>query len=237
MVAPLRWLPRVAKTIPVTLHHDHLGSINTITDADRNIIEQRSFDAFGRVRQADWGNTLALLSSPITRGYTGHENIGLGLVHMNGRVYDPDLGRFLSPDPYIQAPKNLQSYNRYAYVINNPLSYTDPSGYFFKKARKKLRGAVKGIRKAVSSAQQNQYVRMGLSIAAAYYTGGAIMSGYSNAIGNAAVMGTGSLSISATTASVLAGAAGGFAGGLVASGGDLRAGITGAFVGGCSRVT
>ena len=133
------------------LHHDHLGSINTITDADRNIIEQRSFDAFGRVRQADWGNTLALLSSPITRGYTGHENIGLGLVHMNGRVYDPDLGRFLSPDPYIQAPKNLQSYNRYAYVINNPLSYTDPSGYFFKKARKKFKKSVKRATSVVKS--------------------------------------------------------------------------------------
>ena len=151
MVAPLRWLPRVVKAIPVTLHHDHLGSINTITDANRNIIEQRSFDAFGRVRQADWGNTLALLSSPITRGYTGHENIGLGLVHMNGRVYDPDLGRFLSPDPYIQAPKNLQSYNRYAYVINNPLSYTDPSGYFFKKARKKFKKTVKRATSVVKS--------------------------------------------------------------------------------------
>ena len=70
---------------------------------------------------------------------------------MNGRVYDPDLGRFLSPDPYIQAPKNLQSYNRYAYVINNPLSYTDPSGYFFGKIRKKAKKAVKKVRRKVNS--------------------------------------------------------------------------------------
>ena len=58
---------------------------------------------------------------------------------MNGRIYDPTLGRFLQADPHIQAPKNSQSYNRYAYVLNNPLSYTDPSGYFFKWLAKNLR--------------------------------------------------------------------------------------------------
>ncbi len=52
---------------------------------------------------------------------------------MNGRIYDPTLGRFLQADPHIQAPTNSQSYNRYSYVLNNPMSYTDPSGYFFKK--------------------------------------------------------------------------------------------------------
>lgn len=51
---------------------------------------------------------------------------------MNGRIYDPTLGRFLQADPHIQAPNNTQSYNRYSYVLNNPMSYTDPSGYFFK---------------------------------------------------------------------------------------------------------
>ena len=59
---------------------------------------------------------------------------------MNGRIYDPTLGRFLQADPHIQAPGNSQSYNRYSYVLNNPLSYTDPSGYFFKWAAKKLLG-------------------------------------------------------------------------------------------------
>ncbi len=48
---------------------------------------------------------------------------------MNGRVYDPELGRFMSADPFVQAPYNSQSYNRYSYVFNNPLSYTDPSGF------------------------------------------------------------------------------------------------------------
>jgi len=64
-------------------------------------------------------------------GYIDHTILdNLGLVHMNGRVYDPAIGRFLSADPYIQFPLNTQSYNRYSYVLNNPLSFTDPSGYF-----------------------------------------------------------------------------------------------------------
>ena len=54
---------------------------------------------------------------------------GFGLINMNGRVYDPYLQRFLSPDPFVQAPTNAQNYNRYSYVLNNPLMYTDPSGY------------------------------------------------------------------------------------------------------------
>ncbi|OJA03541.1 RHS repeat domain-containing protein, partial [Bathymodiolus thermophilus thioautotrophic gill symbiont] len=55
----------------------------------------------------------------------------MGFIHMNGRVYDPSIGRFLSADPNIQAPYNTQSYNRYSYVLNNPLKYTDPSGFWF----------------------------------------------------------------------------------------------------------
>jgi RHS repeat-associated protein len=52
--------------------------------------------------------------------FTGHEHIDeMGLIHMNGRVYDPQIGRFLSADPYIQSPYNTQSYNRYSYVMNN----------------------------------------------------------------------------------------------------------------------
>ena len=64
---------------------------------------------------------------------------------MNGRIYDPTLGRFLQADPFIQAPRNSQSYNRYAYVLNNPLSYTDPSGYFFSSVFKGVNRAVKKL--------------------------------------------------------------------------------------------
>nr|WP_276611278.1 RHS repeat-associated core domain-containing protein [Thioalkalivibrio sp. XN8] len=73
----------------------------------------------------------------MTRGFTGHEHLDqVGLIHMGGRVYDPELGWFLSPDPFVQFPASTQGFNRYAYVGNNPLSYTDPSGYFLKKLMK-----------------------------------------------------------------------------------------------------
>ena len=66
------------------------------------------------------------------RGFTGHEHLdNFDLINMNGRVYDPWLGRFLSPDPFVQAPTYSQNYNRYSYALNNPLKYTDPSGYTY----------------------------------------------------------------------------------------------------------
>lgn len=64
---------------------------------------------------------------------------------MNGRIYDPTLGKFLQADPHIQAPSNSQSYNRYSYVLNNPLSYTDPSGYFFTKLFNKVFSAINKV--------------------------------------------------------------------------------------------
>ena len=62
------------------------------------------------------------------------------VIHMGGRTYNPHLGRFMQADPFVQAPGNLQNYNRYSYVLNNPMSYTDPSGYFFKKLFKGIMG-------------------------------------------------------------------------------------------------
>ena len=53
----------------------------------------------------------------------------LDLVHMNGRIYDPQLARFMSADPIIQDPTHSQSYNRYTYVWNNPTNLTDPTGF------------------------------------------------------------------------------------------------------------
>ncbi len=73
------------------------------------------------------------------RGYTFHEHLPqFALINMNGRVYDPVLGRFLSPDPYVQAPTNTQNYNRYSYCINNPLKYVDLSGYTFWSTTKEI---------------------------------------------------------------------------------------------------
>ena len=74
----------------------------------------------------------AALNSYTTRGFTGHEHVDdLGIIHMNGRIYDPKLGRFLQADPFVQSLTFSQSLNRYSYGFNNPLNGTDPSGYFF----------------------------------------------------------------------------------------------------------
>ena len=114
------------------LHTDHLGSIDVITNEAGAALERDSFDAWGSRRQTDWQPVAPSIHSIITRGFTGHEQLDdLGLVHMNGRVYDPGLGRFLSADPFVQAPAETQNFNRYSYVLNNPLSLTDPSGFNF----------------------------------------------------------------------------------------------------------
>ena len=67
--------------------------------------------------------------SALYRGYTGHEHLPMfGLINCNARLYDPAIGRFLSPDPYVQNPFMSQNFNRYSYALNNPLIYSDPSG-------------------------------------------------------------------------------------------------------------
>lgn len=118
-------------------HRDRLGSVVTLTDHLGLVIEHRSYDAFGKPRKGDFGDIstpslFAVVSTePFTdRGFTDHEHLDdAELIHMNGRAYDYNLGRFLSVDPFIQEPGNSQSMNPYSYIMNNPLSGTDPSGY------------------------------------------------------------------------------------------------------------
>lgn len=94
------------------------------TDTSGDELDRFEYDAFG-VRSNPVGST-----ERTHRGYTGHEHLeALDLIHMNGRVQDPLLGKFLSPDPFVQAPYHSQSLNRYSYVWNNPLSLVDPSGF------------------------------------------------------------------------------------------------------------
>lgn len=113
------------------VHTDHLGSIESITDLSQQVVERLSFDAHGQRRNPDWTDAAATITSSTGRGFTGHEmDDEVGLVNMNARLYDPIIGRFLSADTVIQFPETTQGYNRYTYVNNNPLSFTDPSGHF-----------------------------------------------------------------------------------------------------------
>jgi len=108
---------------------DHLGSLMYLVSPAGVLLEEYAYDPWGRRRDPLTWKPLSGVAAT-ARGFTGHEHIDLfDLVNMDGRVYDPRLGRFLSPDPYVQDPFNSQSYNRYAYCLNNPLSFTDPSGY------------------------------------------------------------------------------------------------------------
>ena len=111
------------------LHRDHLGSVAAVTSSTGTLLERLSFDSWGKRRNVN-GTDVASVASFTQRGFTDHQHLdAVGLVHMNGRTYDPTLARFTSADPFIPNPVSTQSYNRYAYVGNNPLSFTDPSGF------------------------------------------------------------------------------------------------------------
>ncbi len=117
-----------------TLYHgyyDAQGSLIALTDNSGNVIARYAYDPWGkRVGAANWAYSPTYTSTlNIDRGYTMHEHLDeFDLINMNGRVYDPAVAQFLSPDPYIQDAGNWLNYNRYAYCYNNPTRYTDPSG-------------------------------------------------------------------------------------------------------------
>jgi RHS repeat-associated protein len=134
----------VATELPSTeqryLHKDHLGSTIATTKPTYSgtvvigatIIEQLAYEPFGKRRYAtgefDKIGNINATSTP--RGFTGHEHLDdLDFIHMNARVYDPDIGRFLSPDPTVPYAHNPQSFNRYSYAQNNPLNRVDLSGF------------------------------------------------------------------------------------------------------------
>jgi RHS repeat-associated protein len=112
------------------VYTDHLGSWDVVTDLNGAIRDRYNFDAWGRRRNpSDWSYNTDTLSYFFDRGYTGHQNLDrFSLINMNGRIYDPVLATFLSPDNYIQAPDLTLNFNRYTYCLNNPFKYTDPDG-------------------------------------------------------------------------------------------------------------
>ena len=204
---------------------DHLGSPVAVYDGSAAVQERLSFGTWGNRRDydtlvaLDYYNTAFVSGSDTdtVRGYTGHEHgDAFGIIHMNGRIYDPHLGRMLQADPFIQSPTNTQSYNRYSYVLNNPLSLTDPSGYFSLKDAFKIVAVV-----AISVATYN--------VASAWAMGAAM---------NSSTIMAGGLAQASIVAGAAGGAAAGFAAGVSmaafsgASGAEaFRAGLKGAMSG------
>ena len=208
------------------LHKDHQGSTTTITDAAGNSVQQFVYDPWGKQSAVYNTGLLANYIAPAaTKGYTGHEHIShLDLIHMNGRIYDATIGRFMQADPFIQAPSDTQSYNRYSYVKNNPMSYTDPSGFFLDKLWK-------GIKK---------YWRPIVAIVAAVVTYGAA-SGWAASWGmtsmttvGAGVTGSCGIGLSVGGYAFAGAAAGAVAGGVMTGSlsGTAKGALTGAITGG-----
>ncbi len=139
------------------LYHDGLGSLDAIASEGGALQERLSFDGHGNRRNGDdWRTNLpSYTPANTTHGFTGHEHLDpFKLIHMNGRVYDPAMGRFIQADPVLDA--GIQGLNRYSYALNNPLTFTDPSGY----------------------SSWNRWIRTIAAIVITYYTGGAAGSLY-----------------------------------------------------------
>lgn len=126
---------------------DYIGNILLLTQQDGSVVEEYSFDAWGRRRSpTNWNNYNVAKPYYSYRGYTGHEHLDeFVLINMNGRCYDPITARFLSPDNYVQDPLSTQSYNRYSYCLNNPLKYYDPDGEWFQWLIGGIIGAIQNV--------------------------------------------------------------------------------------------
>lgn len=152
-------------------HVDHLGSVSVTTNEAGAVVERLAYEPFGKRRNAngvtDTNGTL--VASSTDRGYTGHEHMDeVGLINMNGRVFDPALGRFMSADPFIQNPTGLQSFNRYSYGWNSPLNGADPTGYSWAS-------------KTWQKAWHNDNIQALVTIAIAYYVGPGAAAEYAGA--------------------------------------------------------
>ena len=220
-----------------TLTYYHLDSWTTITDAEGNVEQEASFDAWGNIRSAaDWTSPMAekLL---FDRGFTGHEHLyfygtmpgsnpstDLSLINMNGRMYDPIMSSFLSVDNYVQSPENSQNFNRYAYCLNNPLKYTDPSGEFWHLV---IGAAVGGTINLFTNWIGGNVQNFGQG--AAYFGIGALAGGLSAGVGAgiSSVLGAGTFSAGFWGTEAAASVTTSFASGAVIGAGS---GFTGSFI-------
>ena len=112
---------------------DHLGSWEKVMDEHKTIVQQTHFDPWGnRMSYTAWNTQQTQTSFTFDRGFTGHEHYDcMHIINANARLYDPVIGRFFSPDPFVQAPDFTQNFNRYSYCMNNPVMYSDEDGEIF----------------------------------------------------------------------------------------------------------
>lgn len=120
---------RVAKVTDTDLefyHKDHLGSTNAISREDGTIIDAGEYLPYGLDRSEN-----DLLQSSAYKFTDQEQDAGTGLYNYDARLYDPGLGQFVMADTIVPDLFDPQSLNRYAYCLNNPLKYTDPTGHWY----------------------------------------------------------------------------------------------------------
>ena len=201
----------------LNIGRDHLGSVTHLATYDGALIAEYSYDAWGRLRDPETQEIYSPGEEPelmLGRGFTGHEHLPwFGLVNMNARLYDPALGRFLSPDPYIQLPDFTQNFNRYSYGLNNPLVYVDENGEFVLTTAiiiGTLIGTAFGVYEGYKIAESKGATGWDK---AGYMLGGGVIGGAAGFFGGWAATAVGAATASAGVGGFLAGAAtGGTAG-------------------------
>jgi RHS repeat-associated protein len=191
---------------------DHLGSSDLVMDGSATVLTRESFTPFGARRGSAWAGVptssdYTAFGNTTRKGFTSHEMLdSVALVHMNGRVYDPFLGRFLSVDTVMQSLGATESINPYAYAWNDPLKYVDPSGH---SLIGDLIGAVFGIILGYLTFGALDAFLVSESVIGASVYAGAVAGFVGGFVG--AALATGSLS-----AALTAGLIGGVTGGLFA---------------------
>lgn len=191
---------------------DHLGSASKIVDESGIHVSEARYQPFGEPRPG------SEIPETTSTGFTGHEHdTELGLINMKGRIYDPRIGRFLTPDPIVEAPFWSQGLNAYSYVFNNPLRYVDPSGYQSEMPAGAVDSLSRTSPSTAPSAETQTYYQDMIAASAAYDADKARANGDPAAAGaNAPTAATTSMSrpgidVGATLGYFAAGAVGGFA--------------------------
>ena len=220
------------------LHRDHLGSILAISNSSGTMVEERHFTPWGEVDYFAKNGVVqqSFEDALLPRGFTGHEHFEqVNSIHMNGRLYDPQLRRFTAPDNHIQDPFDTRSYDRKAYVWYNPLMASDPSGEIIQFI---IMGAIAGAFNAAANGGNLGQILLGAVIGG---VAGGLGAGIANLAAGGAFFGNAALSVTGFGAGFAVGFAGGFVGGFVgatlnglaagqnigeALGGGFRAGVT-----------